>query len=45
MYKLPTDLCIYCGEELAVFERNRSECMNCRESFNPTYADDQMEVN
>ncbi len=40
MYKLTTDECIHCGEELAIFERNRCECMNCRESFNPTYADD-----
>ncbi|WP_410720259.1 hypothetical protein [Brevibacillus sp. SIMBA_076] len=26
-----TDKCIYCKEELASWERNRSECMDCRD--------------
>ncbi|MED0735533.1 hypothetical protein [Aneurinibacillus thermoaerophilus] len=34
------DLCIYCGEELVLWERNRSYCYKCREAAEVVYADD-----
>ncbi|MFT9849394.1 hypothetical protein [Aneurinibacillus sp. REN35] len=34
------DMCIYCGEELVLWERSRSYCSKCREAAEVTYADD-----
>lgn len=34
------DLCIYCGEELVLWERSRSYCSRCQEATEVTYADD-----
>ncbi|WP_155837217.1 hypothetical protein [Aneurinibacillus terranovensis] len=34
------DRCIYCGEELVLWEKNRSYCSRCRELAEVSYADD-----
>ncbi|WCN39336.1 hypothetical protein [Aneurinibacillus uraniidurans] len=34
------DECISCGKELASWERNRAECLDCREIACETYSDD-----
>ncbi|TWD92431.1 hypothetical protein FB550_11862 [Neobacillus bataviensis] len=33
------DICIKCGEELAIMERNRVECWECRDSTIEAYAE------
>ncbi|MGG2092172.1 hypothetical protein AB1283_05515 [Bacillus sp. S13(2024)] len=38
------DRCVNCHEELAIMERNRSECWNCQERMSETYFDDHIEV-
>lgn len=38
------DCCVHCNQELSKFERNRSECWDCREKISETYSDD-LEVN
>jgi hypothetical protein len=35
------DNCIHCGIELAVPERNRVECWECRDQISETYAEDE----
>lgn len=40
---MTSDRCIYCGEELSVMERNRSECWMCQDQFSVTYSDDMLE--
>lgn len=37
------DCCVFCNEELAIFERNRSNCWSCQEKMSETYADDHIE--
>ncbi|MEC1639515.1 hypothetical protein [Schinkia azotoformans] len=37
------DCCINCGEVLSVIERNRSECLDCRDRTSPTHSDDLTE--
>lgn len=34
------DLCISCGQELAPWERNRSECLSCRDRVTESYGDE-----
>jgi hypothetical protein len=34
------DRCIYCGEELVLWERNRVYCSTCRELTEEPYSDD-----
>ncbi|GED17049.1 hypothetical protein [Aneurinibacillus migulanus] len=34
------ELCIYCGEELASWQRNRSYCTMCKEAMEEVYSDD-----
>jgi len=34
------DLCIYCGEELVLWERSRSYCSTCKDKTEVTYTDD-----
>jgi len=34
------DNCVHCGLELAVMERNRSECWECQDKISDTYSDD-----
>ncbi|MED0678266.1 hypothetical protein P4T20_02935 [Aneurinibacillus thermoaerophilus] len=34
------DVCISCGRELASWEKNRVECLDCREIACETYSDD-----
>lgn len=34
------DVCICCGKELAIMERNRCECWECRERTSETYEED-----
>lgn len=38
------EVCVYCGDELALMERNRSECWDCRDHISPTYSDDELET-
>ena len=38
------DCCVYCNEELAIMERNRSNCWSCQDKMSETYADDNIEV-
>lgn len=38
------DKCIWCQEDLAPWERNRSECTRCREKTVETY-EDELEEN
>ncbi|HJV45816.1 MAG TPA: hypothetical protein VJ824_08830 [Bacillota bacterium] len=35
--------CVSCGEKLAIMERTRSECWDCRDKISPTYSDDELE--
>ncbi len=37
------DICIGCNTELAPWERNRSECLDCRERALEAYGDDVVE--
>jgi hypothetical protein len=37
------EVCISCGKELAIMERNRCECWDCREKTNETYGEDSIE--
>jgi predicted RNA-binding Zn-ribbon protein involved in translation (DUF1610 family) len=34
------EVCISCGRELASWEKNRAECLDCREIACETYSDD-----
>lgn len=34
------DFCVFCGAELALMERNRSECWDCQDKISVTYSDD-----
>jgi len=34
------DVCITCGQELAIMERNRAECWECRDRANESYSED-----
>lgn len=34
------DICISCGMELAIMERNRTECWECRETTTEAYAEE-----
>ncbi|WP_264757812.1 hypothetical protein [Neobacillus dielmonensis] len=34
------DVCINCGQELAIMERNRTECWECRDKATESYSDD-----
>ncbi len=34
------DVCISCGQELAIMERNRAECWECRDKATESYSDD-----
>lgn len=36
------DLCVHCGEELSLLERNRSECFGCRDKISLTASDDEV---
>lgn len=36
------DFCVHCGDELAIMERNRSECWDCGDKISNTYSDDMM---
>ncbi len=38
------DRCVYCHEELAIMERNRSKCWSCQDKMTETYGDDHTEV-
>jgi hypothetical protein len=38
-----SDRCVYCGEELAIMEQNRSECWMCLDRMSATYSDDMEE--
>ncbi|WHZ05044.1 hypothetical protein QNH48_10675 [Neobacillus sp. YX16] len=38
-----TDCCVECHEELAIMERNRSNCWNCQDKISETYADDHID--
>lgn len=33
------DICISCGEELAIMERTRAECWECRDKSTEVYAE------
>lgn len=35
--------CVHCGEELAIMERNRSECWDCQDKISLTASDDHLE--
>jgi DNA-directed RNA polymerase subunit RPC12/RpoP len=35
------DRCINCGEELSIIERNRSECLDCRDRTFVTHSEDE----
>ena len=35
------DVCVHCGHELAIMERTRSECWDCRDKTSDTYTDDE----
>jgi uncharacterized membrane protein len=35
------DCCISCGIELAIMERNRVECWECREATTESYSEDE----
>jgi predicted RNA-binding Zn-ribbon protein involved in translation (DUF1610 family) len=35
------EICISCGEELAIMERNRTECWECRETTIEAYAESE----
>lgn len=37
----PTDKCIYCGNELTKWERNRSYCWTCGELSSVTYEENE----
>ena len=39
------DNCVRCGDELAIMERNRSECWDCQDDMPmmETYSDDHVE--
>lgn len=37
------DCCVDCHEELAIMERNRSNCWNCQDKISETYADDHVD--
>lgn len=37
------DVCITCGQELAIMERNRAECWECQDCANESYSDDEDE--
>jgi hypothetical protein len=41
---MKSDECVFCGEELALMERNRSECWDCKDRISDTYSDDEMEI-
>lgn len=35
-----SDVCVFCGAELALMERNRTECWDCQDKISVTYSDD-----
>ncbi|WP_462412976.1 hypothetical protein [Neobacillus sp. Marseille-QA0830] len=35
------EVCISCGQELAIMERNRAECWECRDKAIESYSDDE----
>jgi hypothetical protein len=35
------DICISCGNELSLPERNRSECWDCRDTTTEAYTEDE----
>ena len=35
------DVCISCGKELSILERNRTECWDCRETTTEGYAEEE----
>jgi hypothetical protein len=35
------DVCISCGEELCIMERNRCECWDCRDTTTEAYTEDE----
>lgn len=37
-----SDTCVYCGEELALMEKNRSECWVCQDKISLTASDDEL---
>lgn len=37
------DVCITCGKELAIMERNRTECWECRYRTTETYSEEEHE--
>ncbi len=37
------DFCISCGMELAIMERNRVECWECRDATTESYSEDEDE--
>jgi predicted amidophosphoribosyltransferase len=38
------DICIYCGDELARMERNRSVCWECMDKTSETYEEEENEM-
>jgi hypothetical protein len=38
---LSMDVCIACGNELSIMERNRSECWECRDMTAEAYAEEE----
>ncbi|MED3625420.1 hypothetical protein [Neobacillus thermocopriae] len=39
--EIAIDICISCGMELSIMERNRAECWDCRDSTTEAYAEDE----
>ncbi|WP_283778963.1 hypothetical protein [Peribacillus frigoritolerans] len=37
------DVCISCGNELVIMERNRSECWECRDKTTESYEEEFVE--
>jgi hypothetical protein len=35
------DVCISCGTELSIMERNRAECWECRDTTTEAYTEDE----
>jgi len=38
------EICVNCGDELSLMEKNRSECWDCLDRISVTYADDLYEL-
>jgi len=41
--KPTVDVCISCGKELAIMERNRTECWECRYRSTESYSEEEYE--